>query len=100
MTNISLGVLLFFTLLLILCFTALATIALLGCYVFYRLIYHVRSEDGQGVRGWANETKEIILPAGIQQYAAGVQQYAANAKKQATDYYSTAKDRSLKSEQM
>jgi hypothetical protein len=100
-TNIiSLGVFLFFTLLLILCFTALTTIALLGCYVSYRLIYHVRAEDGQGMRGWANETKERFVPAGVQQYAAGVQQYAANAQKRATDYYSAAKDRSLKTEQM
>jgi hypothetical protein len=99
-TKISIGVFLFFTLLLILCFTALATTTLLGCHVFYRLIYHVRAEDGQGVRGWANETKERLVPPGVQQYAAGVKQYAANAQKQATDYYSAAKDRSLKTEQM
>jgi hypothetical protein len=91
---------LFFILLLILCFTALATTTLLGFYFFYRLIYHVRAEDGRGVRGWAEETKERLVPPGIHQYASGVQQYAANAQKQTTDYYSAAKDRNLKTEQM
>ncbi|KIM30033.1 hypothetical protein M408DRAFT_328449 [Serendipita vermifera MAFF 305830] len=87
------GVFLFFTLLLVLCFTCLATAAALGFYLFYRLIFHVQSEDGQGVRGWAYETKNRLVPS-------GVQQYADNAQKKAADYYATAKEQSLKLDQM
>ncbi|PVF99479.1 hypothetical protein CPB86DRAFT_783592 [Serendipita vermifera] len=62
------GVFLFFTLALMLFFAGATTLCLLGGFLAYRLVFHVRSEEGQGVRGWATETKQRLAPPGIQQY--------------------------------
>ncbi len=91
--QLSLGLFLFGTLILILLFASATTLGLLGCFLAVRLFFHVRAEDGQGVQGWVTETKDRLVPSSTQQYARDVQA-KANA------YYDAAKDRSVKPEQM
>jgi hypothetical protein len=79
------GVFLFFALLLILGFAIVGTLSLTGVFLFIRLIFHLRSEDGQGVAGWMNETRDRLVPPAMQQYA-------QNARKTASDYYSAKKE--------
>ena len=75
------GVLLFFILLVTLAIAITGTLTLLGAHILYRLIFHLRSEQGKGLRGWSNETKDRLVPP-------SVQAYASDAKTRAGQYYS------------
>ncbi|CAG7853019.1 SubName: Full=Uncharacterized protein {ECO:0000313/EMBL:CCA70890.1} [Serendipita indica DSM 11827] len=87
------GLFLFGTLIIILLFASAATLGLLGCFLAIRLLFHIRSQEGQGVQGWVAETKDRIVPP-------SAQQYVRDAQTKVNEYYDAAKDRSVKPEQM
>lgn len=83
-TNEHIGVFLFFILLIALTIAIIGTLTVLGAHILYRLFFHLRSEQGEGLRGWSNETKDRLVPPSMQAYA-------NDAKARASEYYNGTK---------